>query len=68
MACYTAHELPADFSKLPESQAGKGRHICAGCAYDLGRRHASEAEERLRDRVRSLTAQVSELKARLGAK
>jgi hypothetical protein len=68
MACYVSHELPADFSNLPESQAGKGRHICAGCAYDLGRRHAAEAEERLRERVRSLTAQVNELKSKLAAK
>ena len=68
MACNIAHELPADFSRLPESQAGKGRHRCAGCAYDLGRRHSAEAEERLRERVRSLTAQVNELNAKQGAK
>ncbi len=66
MACYVQHELPADFARLPESQAGKGRHICAGCAYDLGRRHAAETEERLRERVRALTARVKELEARGG--
>ena len=65
MACYVAHDLPADFSTLPESQAGKGRHICAGCAYDLGRRHAAEVEERLRERVRSLVAEVTGLKAKI---
>ena len=42
--------LPAEFERLPESQASRWRHICAGCAYDLGRRHAEEAEGRLRER------------------
>ncbi len=64
MACSIDHELPADVSRLPESQAGKGRHICVGCAYDLGRRHAAEAEERLRERVRTLAARVKELEER----
>ncbi len=40
------------------------RHVSAGCAYDLGRRHAEEAEERLRDRVRELTARVKQLERR----
>lgn len=64
MACSIDHELPGDFSRLPESQAGKGRHICAGCAYDLGRRPAAEAEERLRERVRTLSARVKELEGK----
>jgi len=63
MSCYIEHEYPGDFSRLPESQAGKGRHVCPGCAYDLGRRHAAEAEERLRERVRALTAKVKELES-----
>ncbi len=63
MSCYVEHEFPADFAKLPASQAGKGRHVCPGCAYDLGRKHAADAEERLRERVRALTAQVKELEA-----
>jgi hypothetical protein len=65
MSCYAQHDLPAEFSKLPESQAGKGRHICAGCAYELGRRHGSDAEERLRERVRVLSARVKELEAKI---
>lgn len=64
MSCYVQHELPAVFAKLPESQAGKGRHVCAGCAYDLGRMHAAETEARLRDRVRLLTARIKELEAK----
>ena len=51
-------DLPADFDRLPESQAARWRHRCAGCAYALGRRHREEAEERLRDRVRELTAKL----------
>ena len=58
-------DLPAEFERLPESQASRWRHICAGCAYDLGRRHAEEAEQRLRARVRELTARVKELEAGL---
>lgn len=46
--------LPPEFDRLPQSQAARWRHICAGCAYELGRRHAAEAEERLRHRVRDL--------------
>lgn len=55
--------LPADFDRLPESQAARWRHICAGCAYELGRRHAAETEERLRQRVRDLTAKVKSLES-----
>ena len=53
--------LPAEFNRLPQSQAARWRHICAGCAYELDRRHAAETEERLRQRVRELTAKVKEL-------
>lgn len=61
--CNSDHSnvLPAEFNQLPESQAARWRHICAGCAYELGRRHGAEAEERLRQRVRDLTARVKEL-------
>lgn len=65
VTCSSDHSdtLPAEFNKLPESQAARWRHICAGCGYDLGRRHASETEERLRQRVRDLSARVKELEA-----
>lgn len=55
-------ELPAEFDTLPESQAARWRHRCAACAYTLGRRHADQAEQRLRSRVRELTAVVQELR------
>jgi hypothetical protein len=63
MACSIDHtdEIPAAIGTLPESQAGFWRHRCAGCAYLLGRRHAGEAEARLRERVRRLEAQVREM-------
>lgn len=63
--CTSDHSdtLPAEFNQLPASQAARWRHICAGCAYELGRRHAAEAEERLRQRVRDLTAKVKEVEA-----
>ena len=66
MICTQDHEddLPkADFDSLPASQRAKWRHVCAGCAYMLGRRHAAETEERLRQRVRDLSARVKELEA-----
>ncbi|HYD39451.1 MAG TPA: hypothetical protein VEB43_01365 [Anaeromyxobacter sp.] len=60
--CTSDHSgvLPAEFSQLPESEAARWRHVCA---YELGRRHAADAEERLRQRVRDLTAKVKELEA-----
>jgi hypothetical protein len=50
--------------ELPASQANFAgqRHRCAVCAYELGRAHAQESEERLRQRVRDLTAELSVLK------
>jgi hypothetical protein len=54
-------DLPADFNKIPASQAARWRHKCAGCAYELGRKHAQDAEERLRERVRHLTSEVQKL-------
>jgi hypothetical protein len=51
-------DLPADFNNIPASQAARWRHKCAGCAYELGRRHAGVAEERLRERVRQLTSEA----------
>jgi hypothetical protein len=61
--CTSDHSdvLPAEFNDLPESQAARWRHVCAGCAYELGRSHAAEAEERLRQRVRDLMTKVKEL-------
>lgn len=56
MACNRDHSgsLPASFNQLPESQGGVGRHKCAACAYELGRAEGAAAEERLRERVRTL--------------
>lgn len=63
MACEIDHagDIPADIGRMQESQAGFWRHKCAGCAYLLGRRHAEEAEERLRARIKRLEAQIAEL-------
>ncbi len=64
--CSKSHdgELPSSFKDLPESQGGVGRHKCAACAFDLGRAEGQAAEERLRERVRKLDAEVKALKAR----
>jgi hypothetical protein len=59
--------LPTAFRTLPESQAGKWRHTCAGCAYELGRTEAKESVERLRERVRLLGAELTQLKAARGS-
>lgn len=51
-------EIPKAIEALPDSQAGFWRHRCAGCAYLLGRKHAEEAEQRLRERVRKLESEA----------
>jgi hypothetical protein len=66
MICTHDHdvELPmAEFQALPESQRGRWRHVCAGCAYHLGRAHAEAAEGRLRQRVRELEARLKQAQA-----
>ncbi len=68
MACSIDHSgnLPkSKISALQDSQSNFWRHKCAGCAYEMGRRDASEAEDRLRARVRQLQEEVDELKAKL---
>ena len=66
MSCQKDHadRLPKSaISALHDSQAGFWRHKCAGCAYEMGRKDAGDAEERLRKRVQELTDQVDKLKA-----
>jgi hypothetical protein len=66
-ACSIDHEdgsIPASVWALPSSQGGKHRHLCAACAYQLGRQHAAETEARLRDRVRALMAEIDQLRAK----
>lgn len=55
-------EIPRTVGDLPSSQGGEWRHICAACAYLLGRKHAEETETRLRDRIRELQARLEEQK------
>ncbi|MEZ9595723.1 hypothetical protein AB4298_13905 [Shewanella sp. 10N.261.52.F9] len=43
MTCQLTHRYNPDFSSLPDDQSKfNGRHKCAGCAYDEGRRLGSE--------------------------
>lgn len=68
MSCSKDHSgnIPkAKISALEDSQSNFWRHKCAGCAYEMGRRDAGEAEDRLRARVRQLQEEVDELKAKL---
>ena len=63
--CSEPHaDIPASFTALPSSQAAKWRHVCAACAYELGRKHTADTEARLRERVRSLTSEIDSLKAK----
>jgi hypothetical protein len=39
MICNSRHRFIPDLNELPESQAGEGRHRCAGCAYVQGYNH-----------------------------
>lgn len=34
--CDDKHRHSSNFSNLPYDQGGKGRHKCAGCAYEKG--------------------------------
>lgn len=36
MICDKEHRYDPKFDSLPTNQAGAGRHLCAGCAYDKG--------------------------------
>jgi hypothetical protein len=66
MACTKDHSgnLPkAKIEALGDSQRDFWRHKCAGCAYEMGRADAGIAEERLRERVRALQAEVDRLRA-----
>ena len=65
MACKIDHtgNIPrTPIESLHESQAGFWRHKCAGCAYEMGRKDAGAAEERLRKRVRELQDELDRLK------
>jgi hypothetical protein len=35
--CKSAHRFDTKFAHLLPTQAGAGRHRCAGCAYEMGR-------------------------------
>lgn len=40
--CNSEHRYYEKFNFLPEHQGDIGRHKCAGCAYEMGKRHARE--------------------------
>ena len=46
MICPKEHRYLPDLEDLPESQAGEGRHKCAGCAYEQGYDDAFEGRGR----------------------
>ena len=46
MICQREHRYLPDLEHLPDSQAGTGRHRCAGCAYQQGYDHAFEGHVR----------------------
>jgi hypothetical protein len=37
------HKVPMEVSDLPENQKTPFRHVCAGCAYELGYKHGHAA-------------------------
>lgn len=67
MSCSKDHSgnIPkAKISALEDSQSNFWRHKCAGCAYEMGRADAAEAEDRLRTRVRQPGAPRTQAPAR----
>ena len=49
MICTKEHRYLPDLEDLPDSQAGSGRHKCAGCAYEQGYDDAFEGRGRYLD-------------------
>lgn len=48
MACNKDHSAIQDImSTLPVDQGGKGRHICAACAYEQGYREGITLKEQI---------------------
>ena len=47
MNCNKEHRYEEKFKDLPLDQGGKGRHKCAGCAYDKGFEMGKNFEENI---------------------
>lgn len=43
--CDKPHRYDHSFQELPDDQGGKGRHVCAACAYERGREAGRNREE-----------------------
>jgi len=52
--CDKDHRFWLTFESLPVDQGGAGRHKCAGCAYERGRRDGLERKEVLELRLDEL--------------
>lgn len=46
--CTRSHRYSKDFELLPHDQGGKGRHKCAGCAYEKGFQDGLEMKETIK--------------------
>jgi hypothetical protein len=47
--CKSEHRYLPSLEDLPESQAGGGRHKCAGCAYEQGWDHGFHGHGKIFD-------------------
>lgn len=54
MACQNQHRYDSEFNNLPDDQGGKGRHKCAGFAYEKGFRDGLNLEESIQLNLDSL--------------
>jgi len=52
--CNDDHRYSQDFSNLPNDQGGKGRHKCAGCAYEKGYNDGKQLQESIQLDLKSL--------------
>lgn len=43
--CRDPHRHAPHFTNLPDDQGGKGRHKCAGCAYEKGYQDGLQLKE-----------------------
>lgn len=54
MTCNDIHRYNPQFLVLPDFQGGRGRHKCAGCAYEAGYKLGLERSEQFKLALDSL--------------
>ncbi|MDE8035693.1 hypothetical protein OQ257_11055 [Actinobacillus equuli subsp. equuli] len=56
--CNKQHRYDERFNALPDNQGGSGRHLCAGCAYDEGKKDGKIGKQRKIEDLNLLPSQA----------